>query len=210
MLYLATASGPQVCDAMRAGLIGQMVTYKSGNRLVDGATFAIDNGVVAIADKQPVTDPHWSEQRWLACLDRYQGVPGCLFAVVPDVVGDADATNRRWALHHGAVRNRGYRAAYVIQNGCQTIPASAGAVFIGGDDTFKLGLDAARLVRQAKAGGLWVHMGRVNTLRRLRYAALIGCDSVDGTTLAWGPDRNLPSLLRWIHPAQPSMFGGVA
>ena len=137
---------------------------------------------------------------------RREGPPlGCLAHLC-----NCTATNRRWARYHGAVRNRGFRAAYVIQNGCRSIPASAGAVFIGGDDTFKLGLDAARLVRRAKAAGLWVHMGRVNTLRRLRYAALIGCDSVDGTTLAWGPDRNLPSLLRWIHPAQPSMFGGVA
>lgn len=41
-------------------------------------------------------------------------------------------------------------------------------------------------------------MGRVNSLRRLRHAAAIGCDSADGTYLAFGPDRNLPRLLDWI------------
>jgi hypothetical protein len=35
-------------------------------------------------------------------------------------------------------------------------------------------------------------------LKRLRYAASIGCHSVDGTFLAYGPDRNLPTLLRWL------------
>jgi hypothetical protein len=38
----------------------------------------------------------------------------------------------------------------------------------------------------------------VNSLRRLRHAAAIGCHSVDGTYLAYGPDRNLPTLLRWL------------
>lgn len=210
MLYLATASGPKVCDAMADGLLGQMVTPKSGNRLVEGATFALDNGVVRLIDGRPATDPKWDERRWLAMLDRYQGTPGCLFAVVPDVVGDAAGTNERWARHHGAVRDRGYQPAYVTQNGCRSIPASAGAVFVGGDDAWKDGPEARRLTQQAQARGLWCHMGRVNTLGRLRRAALDGYDSVDGTTLAFGPDRNLPQLLRWLYPAQPSFFGGIA
>src|SRR5690606_33191137 len=108
------------------------------------------------------------------------------------------------------VRNRGFKAAYVIQDGCQTIPASAGAVFVGGSTGWKLGPEARRLVAEGKRRRLWVHMGRVNSLRRLRYAADIGCDSVDGTYLAFGPDRNLPRLLSWLHPSQPSFFGGVA
>jgi hypothetical protein len=41
-------------------------------------------------------------------------------------------------------------------------------------------------------------MGRVNSQERLRYARHIGCDSVDGTYLAFGPDRNLPRLLGWM------------
>jgi hypothetical protein len=41
-------------------------------------------------------------------------------------------------------------------------------------------------------------MGRVNSLRRLRYAHSIGCHSVDGTHLAYGPDRKLPELLGWL------------
>lgn len=200
MLYLGTASGPLVRDAMTAGLLGQLVTPNAGNRLT-ARTWALDNGCFSES---------WNADRWVATLDRYRDTPGCLFAAVPDKVGDAAETNRLWARWHGAARDRGYRCAYVGQNGCRSIPASAGAFFIGGDDDWKLGPDARSLVAEAKARGLWVHMGRVNTLRRLRYAALIGCDSVDGTTLAWGPDRNLPQLLRWLHPDHPTLFGGVA
>jgi hypothetical protein len=191
---------------MAAGELGQMLTPKAGNRLVDGATFALDNGIVRLVESRPVTDPDWSETRWLAMLDRYEGEPSCLFAVVPDVVGDAQATNQRWARHHGAALNRGYRACYVLQNGCHSVPVSAGAVFIGGDDGFKLGAEARALVAEARARRLWVHMGRVNSLRRLRYAHQIGCDSVDGTYLAFGPDRNLPRLRRFLRRATEPML----
>ena len=51
---------------------------------------------------------------------------------------------------------------------------------------------------EAKAHGKWVHMGRVNSLKRLQYAAAIGCDSADGTYLTFGPAKNLPRLLGWL------------
>jgi len=173
MLYLATASGPLVRDAMTAGLLGQMITPKAGNRLVPGATFAIDNGVVKLVDKQPVNDPAWSVERWRARLVRYQHAPDCLFAVVPDAVGDASETDRRWRQWAPAVRHYGYRAAYVAQNGCSRIPDDADVLFIGGDTAWKLGAQVRRLI-------------------------------------AWGPTTNLPKLLAWLYPAQPSLFGGVA
>jgi hypothetical protein len=63
-------------------------------------------------------------------------------------------------------------------------PPDAEAVFVGGSTTYKLGADAAASVAAAKGAGLWAHMGRVNSDKRFRYAASIGCDSVDGTKYA--------------------------
>lgn len=210
MLYLATASGPLVRDAMRAGHLGQMLNPKVGNRLVDGATFAIDAGTVKIVDSRPVNDPDWDPAKWETYLRRYQGTPGCLFAVVPDWVLDAERTDARWQQYAPLVRSLGYTPAYVLQNGCQAIPGDAGAVFVGGDDDWKMSHEVRALVREAQRRGLYTHMGRVNTRTRLRIAAQDFYDSVDGTTLAFGPDRNLPQLLGWLYPAQPSIFGGVA
>lgn len=190
MLYLATASTAPVREAMAAGLIGQMVTPDAGNRVVPGAQWALDNGCFAST---------WSWPRWTTTLERYADrAAGCLWAVVPDVVADAAATDARWAQWKSVPRRLGYRVAYVAQNGCTGIPHDADAVFIGGDTDWKLGPDARTVARQAKAAGLWLHMGRVNSLRRLEYAVSIGCDSVDGTYLAFGPDVNLPNLLRWM------------
>lgn len=204
MLYYATASGPKVRSAMRDGLLGQMMNPNVGNRREPGVRIAVDAGTVKIVDKRPVNDPAWNAEKWERYLARMDGAD---FAVVPDWVCDAEKTDARWVEYLPVVLRLGHRPAYVLQNGCTGIPPEAEVVFVGGDDEFKDGPDAAALIAEAKARGLWVHMGRVNTLTRIRRAALRGCDSVDGTTLAWGPDRNLPQLLRWIHPYQPSFWG---
>jgi len=84
------------------------------------------------------------------------------------------------------------------------------AMFIGGTTSWKLGPAAAGLAAQARRRGLWVHLGRVNSLRRMRYAQAIGCHSVDGTFLAFGPDRNLPTLLRWLGELHAPQVHGVS
>ena len=45
---------------------------------------------------------------------------------------------------------------------------------------------------------MWVHMGRVNSARRLKIADEFGCDSADGNFLGCGPDKNLPRMMRWF------------
>lgn len=76
---------------------------------------------------------------------------------------------------------------------------------------WKLGLAARQLVAEAKARGKWVHMGRVNSEKRFRYAAAIGCDSVDGTYLKAGPDVNLPHVLAWVRGVEgQTVLGGAA
>ena len=41
-------------------------------------------------------------------------------------------------------------------------------------------------------------MGRVNSFKRMRLAAAIGCDSVDGTYVAFAPDKNKEEVKQWI------------
>jgi C-5 cytosine-specific DNA methylase len=70
-----------------------------------------------------------------------------------------------------------------------------------GITAWKLSAAAAELATKAGRRGLWVHMGRVNSHRRLRHADAIGCHSADGTYFAYGPDKNLPKLLGWLTTA---------
>jgi hypothetical protein len=119
---------------------------------------------------------------------------GGLFVTVPDVVGDHEATLRRWRQWAPYVASLGHKPAFVLQDGCHSwrqIPDDAQAVFVGGTTVYKLSYEAARLVTEANRRGLWTHMGRVNTRRRIRYAKSIGCRSVDGTSFAKFTDTHL-------------------
>jgi hypothetical protein len=67
---------------------------------------------------------------------------------------------------------------------------------------WKLGHAAQRLARTAKPefrpdAAKHVHMGRLNSGRRWRLAEVMGCDSADGTFLAFGPDKNLDRMSSW-------------
>jgi hypothetical protein len=198
-VYFTTPSTPAIREQIRLGNLGQLVTPDVSQPPEAGALWAIDNGCYSA---------RWDPDRWSALLERYQHVAGtCLWATVPDVVGDHHATARQWTRWWSAPMRRGYRNAWVAQDGCGFIPAGAGALFIGGTTEWKLGPQARALVELAKSRRMWVHMGRVNSERRYRYAAAIGVDSVDGTLLAHGPDRHLPRVLAWQRAASaPRLF----
>lgn len=140
--------------------------------------------------------------RYLAWLDRFDGIKDrCMFATAPDVVADWPATLARSLPVLPILRAKGWPAAIVLQDGAtpETVPwDEVDAVFIGGSTGWKTSHAAELCCREARRRGKWVHMGRVNTLRRLEAAKQMGCDSVDGTFLAFGPNVNLPKLLRWL------------
>lgn len=193
MQYFANPSTQKVRDAMVAGQLNAIDTPRQGNRAVEGATWCADNG--CFSNK-------WVEAEWWAWLEsNAYRADSCAFAVAPDVVADAAATLERSAPWLPRIRALGYPAAFVIQDGQENLPMpwdDFDVMFIGGSTEWKLGKHALELVFQAKARGKWVHMGRVNSERRLRYAHAIGCDSADGTYLTRGPDVNLQKVLGWL------------
>jgi hypothetical protein len=195
MLYLSGAVRSEFVGLPGVGFI---VTPNMGNRIPDGVPWAADNG--CFTDKVP-----FSLSRYLAWLEaRRPVVDRCLFATAPDVVGDAAATWARGGHVLPMIRELGYPAGYCAQNGidADTLAWDAfDALFVGGDDAFKLAESTYALVAEAKRRGKWTHMGRVNSAQRFRAAALSGYDSVDGTFLAFGPDKNLPRLQRWLDAA---------
>jgi hypothetical protein len=143
----------------------------------------------------------------LAFMQRTLDYPGdCLFFTVPDVLADAKATRARWKAYAPEMRTFGRPLAYVAQDGLQHLPdVDFDCLFIGGSTAFKLGPTARRLVKQAKAAGKWVHMGRVNGLRRTLYAWKIGVDSIDGTAWAYRPAQEMQralALIRELHITQ--------
>jgi hypothetical protein len=179
---------------MRKGLLGMIDTPAQGNTLPDGVRWCADNGCFGTG--------YPGDTGFFGFLEaRAAAVSRCSFTVAPDVPFDAAATLARSLPFMDKIRGLGYPAALAAQNGLEHLTVSwddFDVLFLGGDTPWKLGPAARRLTAKARARGKHVHMGRVNSLRRLRYAHAIGCDSADGTYLAFGPDVNLPTLLGWL------------
>lgn len=203
-MYYANPSTPTVRAAMTAGLINCIVTPLQGNTIQPEWWLCADNG--CFGRGYPGDAAWWA---WLQTLPADR----CRFAVAPDVVGDAEATEARSLPWLSRIRSLGIPAAFVAQDGLEnlTVPWDEfDVLFVGGSTEWKLGRHARGIVRQAKARGKQVHMGRVNSFTRLRYATAIECDSADGTYVAFGPDVNLPDVLGWLRDvnSQGSLFSG--
>jgi hypothetical protein len=166
-------------------------------------SWAADNGCFAELHRPGAFKP----DRWLAWLET-AGADQCLFATLPDVVGDAVKTWERSAPYAETVRNLGFPVAIVLQDGLEHEPGIwsellgiADAVFVGGSTEWKLGHAARRLCHQARHAGKHVHVGRVNSRKRLLYVADFA-DSADGTYLNYGRKedraRNTQRLLSWL------------
>lgn len=174
--------------------IGVMLSFNAGKQSKHGHNlFAADNGCFVQAAK-------YSDDGFLAWLDQLDRA-ACLFATAPDVVGDAIGTRKRAYRMLPRIRELGFKAAFVVQDG-ETVDQirwdEMDAIFVGGSTEWKLSQAAADIVALAKRKGKWVHMGRVNSYKRMRLAAAIGCDSVDGTMLAFAPDENKARLNNWL------------
>lgn len=194
MLYFANPVRGGAQQAMRDGTLGYIDTPAQGNRRPAGVIWCADNG--CFGKGYPGADG------WLAWLRQHAAyAPACRFATAPDVVGDAAATLELSRPYLAQIRQLGYPAALVAQDGLEHLQVpwdEFDVLFIGGSTEWKLGAAAAEIVKEAKRRGKWVHMGRVNSRKRLRYAASIGCDSADGTYLVFGPDKNFPKLMGWL------------
>lgn len=176
--------------------LGRLVSPRSGNLVVPGQRWAADNDAFLA----------WDETRFVKMLNRLEGIPNCLFVVAPDVVADARATLERFWDWRYEIAGRGFPVAMVGQDGAEAFEQPwdcFDAWFIGGSTEWKLSASAERLAREAKRRGKWLHMGRVNSRRRLRHAIEIGCDSVDGTGWSRFPDKYLARGLRWVRSLQP-------
>lgn len=165
--------------------------------------------------------------RWGNCHDGYESrltarrdetVPvvsfGCLFASAPDIpfapMTESWVVSEQWLE---MIRRLGFPVALVAQPGCEDHAPTWDederwdCLFIGGDDAWKDSADARDCIREARLRGKWVHVGRVNTRRRMQQCIEASADSIDGNMLAFGPDANAPKLRAMLRATdQPALF----
>jgi len=170
--------------------LGVLLTPNDGNAVpAPGVVWAADNSAFSGFD----------DERFRSFLARIAKKPGCLWVAAPDVVGDAGATAALWKDWRGVIVNHGHRPALVAQDGlvAADVPwTEVGAVFIGGTTRYKLSETAAEIVGEANRRNVWAHMGRVNTAKRVLFAAAIGCQSIDGSSFSRFSRTHLPWALR--------------
>jgi len=170
-----------------------MLTPAMGQRPPAGEPFATDTG--SFARPEDHDDDRYLE--WLRELP----LERCLFATAPDRFNDGAATLELALPMLPRIRELGVPPALVLQTGMTSrdIPWEwIDVLFVGGPDDWQHSEPATELILEARLRGKRVHVGRVNGLKRLRWAASLGAESVDGTFLRYGPDANEPRLRRWI------------
>jgi hypothetical protein len=195
--------GPALDRFGPTGYVGRLVSPRAGNLARPGERWAADNDRLKA----------WDEGRFLKMLRRLESWDRslCLFVAAPDFVtmtpngpvGDARKTLDLFEDWRGEIVGRGFPVALVGQDGAEGLDLdwrAIDALFLGGSTAWKLSAAAEGLAREAKRRGKWVHMGRVNSQKRLRHAYEAGCDSVDGTGYSMFPDkylkREIPYLAR--------------
>lgn len=195
MLYLSGAKNKHVLPYMEARVIGLIQGPKSGYALDGIKVWAQDNGCF--------TNTYPGDDAYLAILERQkEHRDRCLFATAPDVVGDAVETIKRSTPMLPRIRDAGYPAALVGQDGMEDLEVPwhlVDVLFVGGSTEWKMSEGAAGLIAEAHSLGKKVHCGRVNSGKRFKHFEDMGVESCDGTFLAFGPEVNLKRLLKWIN-----------
>jgi hypothetical protein len=138
--------------------------------------YALDNGAYGCWQRNVEFDP----APWMKLLDwaaRSGTQP--VWAAVPDVMMLRDRTIESWHQYRGEVVARGFRPAFVCQDGMtfDDVPDDECMLFIGGSTQFKL---AAVQPWCARFPGR-VHVGRVSGPDRLAMCERAGAVSVDGS-----------------------------
>lgn len=180
---------------LRPDRIGTLLTPGKGmamSMVRAGIPFAADNGCFTRFDKPAIL-------RMLDVLQRTTSKP--FFVAAPDVVADCAATMDRFKIWGPLIRSMGLSVALVGQDGLTpslTPWRDLDGYFVGGSTEWKESRESRILVETAKEYGKHVHMGRVNSFRRIKLAVSWGCDSIDGTGFTWFSDQRIPFGIRWI------------
>ena len=155
---------------------GQLRTPLTGYA-ISGKVYGLDNGCFK----------RFESKSWRRLLDEaklQEAIKQPEFVCAPDVVGDARRTLELFDMFYDEIKP--LKIALVLQDGIGDFDIDwhkVDAVFVGGTDAFKLSNEAFNACKVAKMLNKWVHVGRVNTIERVRN--WIGlADSIDGSGIS--------------------------
>lgn len=190
MISYASRTGTRTTLTALRAAGWRLLVSATGSHRCEGFQYAIDNGAWTAFQKGRPFD-HAAFRTLLA-----KHGAGADWIVLPDVVADRVATlvQARAYLEEFPV---GYRWLLPVQDGMTEadVEPFLGRIYglaIGGLTPWKLS-SAPAWGRLALKHGLYLHMLRVNSAKRINVAAAAGCHSVDGTSAI-----KFPSTLRLL------------
>ena len=155
--------------------------------------YALDNGAFSAWKEKE----EWDEHAYIALLEKARRATYPLWAAVPDVVCDREATIAKWPKWSQKIREilPHTPLAFVVQDGMTPadVPADAEVIFVGGGDDFKW-----QTLRTWTANFPRVHVGRVNSERKLWQCDDAGAESCDGTGWTMGGEDRLDELKHYL------------
>lgn len=175
--------------------------WRRPQRGSDSMPFALDNGLFhQFGEPQKgmkALPPFYAMMRKCLALGT---VP--LFVVAPDVPYDGAASLPLSQKHAGhiAAEFPEFPIALAVQDGMAFDALDDerfDAVFVAGSTGWKWAT-AQRWVGEAHARGMWAHVARVNTKRRVRQCIDFGADSCDGSGIFRGDKIQLGGVLEAI------------
>lgn len=181
MIMFATGTGTRRnLAAMRANEWGLLLTPDRPELLQGFSKIAIDNGAWgAYQRKKP-----WTSDKFCQLVEKYGHKAN--WVVAPDIVcGGLDSLiqSLKWVSW---LLDRCQLVLIAVQNGMTDADlrphvGSRIGLFVGGDSKWKEE-SLPMWGRLARESGCYLHVGRVNSARRIRLCAMSGVDSVDGTS----------------------------
>ena len=188
-IMLANNTGPLVRElaSQFPDKIGHL--YSPGAQRAPVAQLALDNGAYAMGEK-------WEPAPWLQLLDWTKAnriTPS--WVLVPDVVGSREWTLERWRLYWHVAARYGWPLAFAVQDGMmpEDVPARAEVVFVGGTTKWKWDTMAMWCSAFPR-----VHVGRVNSYRKLWRCDDAGAESCDGTGWLRGRQYQVRGLRAYL------------
>jgi hypothetical protein len=144
---------------------------------------------------------NWQPHLFLKLLNKYKAVADSIkWVACPDVVGDWRRTLDRFEGWNYMLESQGYKRAYVLQDGqpIKCIPwDQIVCVFLGGTDDYKMSKLAKKTLWAAKKRGKLVHVGRVNSIKRINLFIDV-MDSFDGLTYSRFNRTHLQPVLDYL------------
>lgn len=179
--YAAQTGNKRTTRMLLAAGWGVMISPASRGKPVEGMRYAIDNGAWSAF----VKGTKWDAGAFLKLMEA--AASDADFAVVPDIVGGGLSSLERSAQWIPRLRGS-CRLLLPVQDGmtqADVEPLLRGGVgiFLGGTTQWKLDTMIA-WGSLAASKGLYLHVGRVNTARRLSLCAAAGADSFDGSSVS--------------------------